>query len=142
MIPSLQQLSHVPRITPPPKGATTQPPPSFPHNVSQQSVVLLQQPTAMPNISTPVPIGVAFLPVSPKLVAKIESGAFIEMAELIPQRLGNVRGYLSEEQGPTTPKKRSVTSTLEWIQCFSIYIAIISNKQPERVPDLLRSYQE
>ena len=26
---------------------------------------------------------------------------------------------------------------MEWIQCFSLYIAVISRRQPERVPDLL-----
>ena len=30
-----------------------------------------------------------------------------------------------------------MTKILEWIQCFNIYVAIIAQKHPERVPDLL-----
>ena len=33
-----------------------------------------------------------------------------------------------------------VTNTLEWIRCFSLYMAILSRSAPHRVPDLL-SYQ-
>ena len=133
-IPPLQQLQHVSRITPPPSIPATQPP--YAYNVVLQNAPT-HQPVAAHNISPPVPVGEAFLPVSQKLISKVESGAFVDMAELLPDRLGNTIVNLSDEQGSARPKKRSVTSILEWIQCFSIYTSIISKKQPERVPDLL-----
>ena len=106
----------------------------YAHNAVLQNTPT--HPVAAHNISPPVPVGEGFLPVSQKLVSKIESGAFVDMAELLPDRLGNTR-VNSDEQGSSRPKKRSVTSILEWIQCFSIYTSIIAKKQPERVPDLL-----
>ena len=56
------------------------------------------------------------------------------MAELLPDNLG-----------PTTtltlpkPSKlcHDILNTLEWIRCFSTYIAAINAKQPHRVPDLI-----
>ena len=44
-----------------------------------------------------------------------------------------------ERGGQATIKetKCQVTSILEWVQCFSIYIAIIAAKHPERIQDLL-----
>ena len=30
-----------------------------------------------------------------------------------------------------------MTNILEWIQCFSVYIAVITRKQPDRIQDLL-----
>ena len=133
-IPPLQQLQHMNRITPLPSVTASQPP--YAYNVVLQNAPT-HQPVAAHNISPPVPVGEAFLPVSQKLVSKIESGAFVDMAELLPDHLGNTRVNLSDEQGSSRPKKRSVTSILEWIQCLSIYTSIISKKQPESVPDLL-----
>ena len=46
-----------------------------------------------------------------------------------------------EEDKPTPKlKHRQVTNILKWVQCFNIYIAVISAKSPSRVRDLL-SYQ-
>ena len=60
------------------------------------------------------------------------------MAELLPDRLGSYRNLTLEDKGGSPKsKRRGVTNILEWIQCFSIYIAIIAQKHPERVPDLL-----
>ena len=60
------------------------------------------------------------------------------MAELLPDRLGSFRSLTLEDKGGVPKsRRRAVTNILEWIQCFSIYIAIIAQKSPERVPDLL-----
>ena len=61
------------------------------------------------------------------------------MAELLPDRLGSFRSLMLEDKGGV-PKsgRRAVTNTLEWIQCFSIYIAIIAQKsRREYLHDLL-----
>lgn len=73
-----------------------------------------------------------------KLASKIETGEFVDMSELLPDRLGCSRTFTPEDKsGGTKSKKRAVANILEWIQCFSVYIAIIAQKNPERVPDLL-----
>ena len=69
---------------------------------------------------------------------KIEAGDFIDMAELRPEGLG-----IMEDSFPgrsTKGKKKMVSNILEWIRCFSLYVAILSRSAPHRVPDLL-SYQ-
>ena len=60
------------------------------------------------------------------------------MAELLPDRLGSYWSLTPEDKGGVPKsKRRAVTNILEWIQCFSIYIAIIALKHPDKVPDLL-----
>ena len=54
------------------------------------------------------------------------------MAELLPDRLG-VTAPGKDEKGP----KRQVTSITEWVQCFCIYMAVITAKSPESTQDLL-----
>ena len=78
----------------------------------------------------------AGLPLVPsKLVQKIESGQFIEIAELLPEK--QAFSEFEEDADKGKGKKRLVTSILDWVQCFSLYMAIISRKHPERVPNLL-----
>ena len=62
----------------------------------------------------------------------------MDMSELLPDRLGCAKTTTSDDKSlGTKSKKRAVANILEWIQCFSIYIAIIAQKSPERIPDLL-----
>ena len=75
-----------------------------------------------------------YTPVPSRLVAKIESGEFIDMGELLPDRVGTSR---PEDLGKVLPKRRTVAGILEWIKCFNVYMAVISCKEPGRIPDLL-----
>lgn len=63
------------------------------------------------------------------------------MAELLPERLGSSTApptsHSEEDKPPAKPKRKQVTNILEWVQCFNIYIAVISTKSPSRVRDLL-----
>ena len=34
-------------------------------------------------------------------------------------------------------QRRAISNIIEWVKCFSMYIAVVSSKQPHRVPDLL-----
>ena len=77
--------------------------------------------------------GAGLPPVPAKLVKRIEDGEFIEMIELLPERLA----MSSVDDRLSKPKRRSIQNILEWVQCFGLYIAIISRKEPARVPDLL-----
>ena len=79
-------------------------------------------------------IGAGLPPIPSKLVSKIEAGEFVDMAELLPDRLGVARNPSRDE---LKPRRRVVTTILEWIQCFSRYMAVIAWKQPQHIPDLL-----
>ena len=60
------------------------------------------------------------------------------MSELLPDHLECSRTLTPEDKSERTkPKKRVVTNILEWIKCFSVYIAIIVQRSPKMVPDLL-----
>ena len=80
-------------------------------------------------------------PVPHKLVMKIQAGEFVDMAELLPDQLGSSTSIPTsqseEDKPPTKPKRKQVTNILEWVQCFNIYIAVISTKSPSHVKDLL-----
>ena len=55
------------------------------------------------------------------------------MAELLPEQVGSQE----DDSKAAKPKRWSISTILEWIQCFGIYIAIIARKDPTRVTDLL-----
>ena len=82
-------------------------------------------------------IGEGLPPVPGKLIKKIESGQFIELAELLPDRLGFTAA--SDDDGPKASKSKNkpIASIIEWIQCFGTYTAVLSKSQPHRVADLL-----
>ena len=75
--------------------------------------------------------GAAIPPVPPGLVEKIESGVFVDMGDLVPHRLG------LEEITKSKQKRQAISSISEWLQAFAVYVAVISKKQPDRVPDLM-----
>ena len=74
------------------------------------------------------------------MVEKIQSGEFIDLAELLPDRIGSLSGNPTledEDRVGSKKKKRQVTTILEWVRCFSLYMAIIALKHPGKLPDLL-----
>lgn len=79
-------------------------------------------------------LGTSYPPVPNKLVKKINDGDFVEMADLLPDRLANSG---DNELAKPSKKRRIVTNILEWVRCFGLYTSIISRSAPERVPDLL-----
>ena len=83
-------------------------------------------PSQLKNIST----GTALLPVPTFFVEKIESGAFIEMGDLIPTRLGLY-------DMARLKLRCSVTNISEWLQAFTVYVSVIAKKQPYCVPNLM-----
>lgn len=82
-------------------------------------------------------IGPGLPPVPNKLVARIQAGEFIDMAELLPDRLGVSTTPSRDDKQAAKQKHRQVTNILEWIQCFSIYVAVLTQKHPDRIQDLL-----
>ena len=81
----------------------------------------------------------AGLPLVPqKLVQRIQAGEFIDMAELLPDRLGvNAGPPVEGDKDDKTPRRCQVTNILEWIQCYSIYMAVRLQKYPDKVQDML-----
>ena len=81
----------------------------------------------------------AGLPLVPlKLVKCIQAGEFIDMSELLPDRLGiNAGPPLDGDKGEKRTKRRQVVNILEWVQCFSIFTAVRTQKYPEKIQDML-----
>ena len=62
------------------------------------------------------------------------------MSELLPDRLGCLKsGEITEDQATSRPmaRKRYISTILQWIQCFGIHMAVLAQKHPERISDLL-----
>ena len=86
---------------------------------------------------TIAPSGVA---IPPKLAQKIWRGDFVEMTELLPDKLGQLDPpETSGSKG--ADKKRSkgkrVANILQWVECFHSYIGVMVQQQPTRTQDLL-----
>jgi hypothetical protein len=77
--------------------------------------------------------------VPPKLAQRIWRGEFIEMAELLPEKLGQSdEANKKAGEGETRKRKRSrVSNALQWVECFNSYISVVAQQQPARVTDLL-----
>ena len=85
-------------------------------------------------------IGPRLPPIPARLVEKIQSGQFVELAELLPDHIGSLSDNLAlDNESKTSSKqsKRQVSTILEWVRCFSLYMAVIALKYPARLPDLL-----
>ena len=77
-------------------------------------------------------IGASLPPVPRKLVKRIQAGEFVDMAEVLPDRMGVTTAPLfandKDEKQPVKTKRQQVTNILEWVQCYSaivLYFLII-----------------
>ena len=86
-------------------------------------------PTASPSFGAGLP------PVPSKLVKRIQDSEFTDMSELTIDCLS--MSLPEETCKPSQSRRRPVTSIIEWTQCFTNYIAILTQAQPERTIDLL-----
>ena len=84
-------------------------------------------------------VGAGLPPVPKKLVNRIQAGEFVDMAELLPDRMGCTAALFHNEKVDKLlkSKRRQVSTITEWIQCFSIYAAVLTAKHPNRIQDLL-----
>ena len=94
------------------------------------------------NESSSIFIGAAAPPVPPKLVERIKAGEFIEMAELLPDRMGTSPKSPNgdSESARQKVKRRPISNIIEWVQCFNVYLSVMCRTCPGRIPDLL-AYQ-
>ena len=86
-------------------------------------------------------IGAGLPPVPRKLVNRIQAGEFVDMAELLPDRMGITTAPLftedKDDKQAMKSKGRQVTNILEWVQCYSIYVAVLTVKCPNKIQDLM-----
>ena len=86
-----------------------------------------------------ISVGAGLPPVPKKLVDRIQAGEFVDMAELLPDRMGCTAALFHNEKVDKLQKskRRQVSTITEWIQCFSIYAAVLTAKHPNSIQDLL-----
>ena len=90
------------------------------------------------NKATVLFIGAGLPPVPQKLVQRIQAGEYVDMPELLPDRLGvNAGPPVEGDKEDKKTKRRQVTNILEWIQCYAIYMAVRTQKFPDKVQDML-----
>lgn len=88
-------------------------------------------PPAAPQVTQPVVISPALPPIPGKLVAKITSGAFVEMRELLPDNLTLRRTMEIQDEFSATPQTikpplREVQSLTSWVCCMATYFAVLA----------------
>ena len=76
-------------------------------------------------------------PIPSRLMKRVEDGLFVEMAELLPSHLDSADLNVNEGQVASCKRLPTVTDIIDWIQCFAVYMAIISCHKPKRIADLL-----
>ena len=95
--------------------------------------------------STPTIVVAPGIPALPKKLAqKILNGEYVDFAELPPAK-GRAKPSSLDWEGqvllvqPTDlyATKKLIPDLATWVQCFSIYAAVLCSQSPERLPDLL-----
>ena len=76
-------------------------------------------------------------PVPARLVKRVKQGMFVEMAELFPDYLSSAEANTGDQPTSSKTKLQEVNNILDWIQCFGVYMAILSRSAPQRVADLV-----
>ena len=108
----------------------TQPAQELPH-IPLVSLPALMTTTPTPQ-ATPMILSPSFPPVPDKLVAKIKSGTFVHLKELLGDNIA-LRQRLEETPPthmapwPTTlplPQMRNISTPLQWVYCMLIYMAV------------------
>ena len=82
-------------------------------------------------------------PVPAKLVAKIQKGDYVDMAELLRDNMEwehPLSTSDSSESKSGRASRREVPDLLSWITCFGVYASVIRDKYPQKAKQLL-AYQ-
>ena len=87
--------------------------------------------------SPPILICNGLPPVPAKLLKRVEDGMYIEMSELLPDHLSSAELNCSSQSTSSKSTLGEVNNIMDWIDCFGIYIAIMSRSAPHRVADLI-----
>ena len=123
----------VPRASQPPVPAL-----SAPSLFDYSLVPSTSSPTLAPSVGKAFVVGPGYAPIPGKLVAKITSGAFVELADLLAENIrvqeADPHTYLDGKLLVAPAKKRvvEITDILTWIQAFTIYQWIFCSTYPSR----------
>ena len=89
--------------------------------------------------------GLAALP--RKLVEKIQANEYIDFNDLPPAKgRSRVLSQMLEGQvilvqsADLVQSRKMIPDLSTWLQCYSLYVAVVAGKQPERIPELM-AYQ-
>ena len=123
-IPPVGQLQHIAQLDEPPANTSTS-------HTFQPHVA---------HTSSPVLLGGRIPPIPAKLARRIAEGHYIDMVELRPEYLEELNSADEDHSKTTRPRQKELSSILDWVQAFGIYVAVLSRNHPQRVPSLL-AYQ-
>ena len=87
-------------------------------------------------------LGEGLPPIPAKLVAKIQRGDYVDMAELLRDNMemGRQQAATSTPSDTQKSSRREVPDILSRITCFGMYASVVAEKYPDRVRQLF-SYQ-
>ena len=94
-----------------------------------------------PSVGKTIVVGPGYAPFTGKLVAKITSGAFVELVDLLAENIraqeAEPHTYLDGKLLVAPAKKRvvEIPDILTWIQAFTIYQSIFCTTYPSRWQD-------
>ena len=114
---------------------------SAPSLFDHSLVALTSSPTLAPSVGKAFVVGSGYAQIPGKLVAKITSGAFIELADLLAENIrtqeAEPHSYLDGNLLVAPAKKRvvEINNILTWIQAFTIYKWIFCSTYPSRWQD-------
>ena len=91
----------------------------------------------LPSEDRGVYIGEALPPVPKKLAERIWRWEFIEMGELLPEIWNLKPGDEANQQRLLARRKKPVIELKTWIQCFAIYVGVVSLRHPEVIADMM-----
>ena len=82
------------------------------------------------------------LPIPPKLVKKILSLDFVEMAELVPESWGVESDTTSQccHQTRPQPRRGPITDITLWLECYSSLVAVLATRYPQYIGSFM-AYQ-
>ena len=91
-----------------------------------------------------IPTGPGLPALPKKVVERIHAGEYIDFSELPPAK-GKVRPLHQGLDGQVIlvqaqdllQSKKLIQDLPTWVQCFAVYVAVVVQKQPERVADLM-----
>ena len=100
-------------------------------NALQHIATIFQKSPSVEAGTSTVSIGTGVLPFPQKLVERIQAGEYVNMVELLPDRLGaHGSSPAKEEKGSKRPKSQ-ITSIAEWVQCFGVFMAVVVSKSTD-----------
>jgi len=155
-LPAAQGTFHAPSFVTAVNGSVPEPSGSSipPYQPSAELNTLNNTPLASsfpaPNIAIgpekAFSLGPGRAPIPPKLVTKILSSKFVDLAELLPENLDDPLSDTTSftiENSTIVPLHRSSRERktdldiLSWVECFNSYISVIATYRPHRARDLL-----